>query len=168
MNTITKTKTPEELFKFIKANVDYHGVSKKYLYSPKEVLKNKKGHCWETAVLIYNELIIMGYECFLIYIGDENYKKLTHMTVVYKTKNKFNWFEIYRREIVKDFISLSNCVNYIKKEKTEPMGINDPVIKIGSINIEPKTLQTDFFNEVLNWKELTAKKISNESLFTKW
>lgn len=150
-----KIKTPEELFKFIKANIKYHGVSKKYLYTPAEVLKNKKGHCWETAVLIHNELTTMGYECFLLYIGDKECKKLTHITVIYKTGNLYNWFEVYRPMIIKDFVSLAKCIDHIKKEKTDPMGIIDPVIKIGYTNIEPKTLQTDFFDKVYDWKDYT-------------
>ena len=46
-------------------NLTYEGKYKGYLRSPEQVVKDKKGHCWETSELANRELTAKEWEVTL-------------------------------------------------------------------------------------------------------
>ena len=146
-------KTPNDIEKFIKENIIYHGVSKKYLYTAEEVVKYKKGHCWEISNLIYLELLSLNFIPFILYISDKENEKITHSTIIYTNNYKdYFWFEGTRTSnfgISKSFKSHKEICNHIVKTIKEEENITEfDMIKLCKFYITEKMTQLDYIKEV--------------------
>ena len=91
--SLTSVKTPTELLRWLDSNVAYNGVNKGRVWTPVEVVRERKGHCWETAELAAVSLRRMGFECEILYIQSKGCV-VTHSTVIYcDGKGHWYWFE---------------------------------------------------------------------------
>jgi len=149
--------TPKQLYDWMEKNLHYHGASKKYLYSPEEILNLKRAHCWEACSLEYKYLKELGLKPTIVYLENENCI-VTHTAVYYtvmKTDQYF-WFEWawgVNRGIhsYTDRIKLLSDIHdkFIKSNKTLT------VFKEGHTIIKHNTLQIDYHNTMINnWKNV--------------
>ena len=166
---LTKAKSPQSLLEYLIKNIKYKGEVKRYLYTAEEVVKNKKGHCWETAELIYKELSSLGYECYLLYIEDDKEEKITHTTVFYKLNNLYYNFELClfgNSNISSSFKNLVDCALHIENICKLNLGKLNFNIKIGYSPILKNTTQLDYLKNVFTWKDYSEKSIKNLSFKT--
>jgi hypothetical protein len=167
LKEIQKFNTPDTLYDYLKENIKYEGTAKDILLTPMEVIDNQKGHCWETANLIYQQLTLLGYNCHLLYIGDKQCNKLTHLTVIYESDKTYNWFELwlgYKSGIIGGFCDFNNCVNAIVSYVKSEFKINNPVVKSGNTLIVENTKQIDYYRKMMRWEDINYKS----NLILKW
>lgn len=137
-------KTPQELYKYMKENIEYGFIGNKtgklYKYdnpnfeegcrsdwglASKEVLlKNKYGHCFDQVELERSWFKENGYEFKTIFIWYEfNYDNpyQCHTYLVYKDNDKWNIFEHAdgNNKGIYEFKSLEEAIQYQKKKHIE-------------------------------------------------
>lgn len=165
---INEFDSPYTLYDYLKQNIKYEGTAKEVLSTPEEVISNKKGHCWETANLIYRHLTSsLGYTGYLLYIGDKQCKVLTHLTVIYGSDKLFNWFELglgSKSGIYGGFYDFNSTVSAVITHVRSQFKINNPVVKTGNTLITKDTKQLDYYRKMMRWQDINYKN----NLMTKW
>ncbi len=165
--SLTKTNNPKELLEWMNANLTYHGINKGKVYTPQEVLKYKKGHCWETLELAANELHAYGYEVVLLYLEAKDLS-VTHTTVLYKYNNKWYWFEwawFKYSGITELYSSLDKSINIIATKFKQTHG-SLVKAKYGASIIKDNMSELDYINLINeNWNDVILNK---KFLLSKW
>lgn len=163
---LTGSTSPEDLLAWMTRNLTYHGVQKKFLYTADEVVKFKKGHCWETAELAYVELSALGYECYLLYLEDD-IVSATHTTLIYKQESGWKWFEwAWEKQA-----GIKGGFNTVEDVTLVVMNLFKSTY--GSVNcfrgyskIKKQMTQVDYINSCYSWKKIKLK--SNTVVYYKW
>lgn len=136
-------KTPEELYEFMKSNIKYGFVSsidnkayrrkelnndelydeilfKSYfLQTPKQLLENKCGLCYDQVEFAKRWFINHGYEVMTYYSDYKN-----HVILIYKDKDTYNLFErtiplhnsIYRGKTLQDVLNIYKNMQFENKD----------------------------------------------------
>lgn len=173
-SALTQSASPEQLLQYLKKHIKYKGVSKPFLYTAKEVVMRKEGHCWETSELIYRELTSLGYTCILLYIQDPEAKFITHTTVFYNKDRVWNWFELCLSgltNITAEFNSLEEAACFIEKICKEKIKDCNYIIKIGYSEIKEKTTQKEYVANCMKWNDYSACKVKNhvnKPIYLEW
>ena len=158
--TLTDSSTPKELLEWMNKNLSYHGVNKKHLFTPEEVIELKKGHCWETADFTYHELSLMELKCFLLYLEDEGCQH-THTALFYQDNDKYYWFEWawgQHEGIHGPFKSNDEVIELIaKKFKDQYHSLVIAVMGHGRIKSDMN--EEDYIHMTNNWKNVLPKNL---------
>ena len=153
LSQLIKVRNPKDLFKWIEENLEYNGVSKEFLYSPKEVIKQKKAHCWESSSLEFTILDELKLNPTILYLESEN-GEVTHTSVYYTVNNKYYWFEWawYKHHGIHEYASEVNLIKDIisKFKKDNQLKL----ITKGRTVILENTKQIDYYNKMINWYRL--------------
>lgn len=150
--------SPKELYDWMDKRLYYHGVSKKYLYTPEEVLKNKKAHCWESCSFEYEYLKKLGLKCKIVYLENQN-STVTHTALYYtdEKEDKYYWFEWawYRNRGIHEYKNIDSLIkDLVDKFVIENIDIG--ILTEGSTLIKEKTLQKDYYEIMAyKWKKLS-------------
>ncbi len=173
-------KTPDELLKFMEENIIYGFVSKegkKYtdsfsddwqndwyskciVQTGKETLKTKIGTCFdqvELERLWFKEHNYSFKTIFMIFSSNKINNLPTHTFLIYKTANKYYWFEhaFYINKGIHEFNSYQEAITYIKHQQLDYAINNNKIeksyyrlLKIYEYNEIPSNLNV---SEYLNW-----------------
>ena len=169
---LTRSRTPKQLLTWMSKNLTYEGKYKGYLRNPEQVVKDKKGHCWETSELVNRELTALGYVCQTLYlVNNDLYGQdtVTHSTIIFKDKlNKYFWFEWswYEQEgIHGPFKNLNETINFViscfKKQYT-----TISTVKISGVGLMHLTTETEYINSTDKWTDVILEPYKN--IIYKW
>jgi hypothetical protein len=89
---LTQSQNDTELLSWMNKNLKYHGVVKKFLYTPEEVIEKGLAHCWESTELERRELSYLGHTCTELFLIKKDLS-VTHTTLIYVKDKKYFWFE---------------------------------------------------------------------------
>jgi hypothetical protein len=154
MNNLTNTKTPQELLEWMKNNLTYYGVVKKHLYTPKDVIKTKQAHCWESVELTRVELINMGFNCHIVFFRTQD-DSVTHTACLYEDNKKYYWLEWAWGK----YEGIHGSYNTFDKwmleitSKLEKEYNAKVFAYYGNIYIHENMTQVEYFNKAVNCKE---------------
>lgn len=158
LSPITNIKNEKELLSWMKKNLKYHGVVKKYLFTPEEVVEKGLAHCWESTELERRELSYLGFNCSTILLTTNDIS-VTHSTLVYIKDKKYYWFEWawYKHEgIHGPFQSKQDVVNHIVDLFVKDNGTNIHCF-YGYMYIKEKDTAKDYFERAEQCEKITFK-----------
>lgn len=160
---LTNSKNDEELLEWMNKNLTYHGVVKKYLFTPEEVVKKGLAHCWESTELERRELHFLGYNCKTILLYTDKLS-VTHTALIYVKDNKFYWFEWawYKHEgIHGPFNTKKDVINYVLDLFIKQHG-KDIRCFYGHMYIDKNNTAEEYFKRAEQCEEIKINKISNK------
>lgn len=175
--TLTSSKTPKDLLNWMNKNLTYEGKYKGYLRTPEQVVKDKKGHCWETAELTNKELTKLGFSCQTLYLTNDilyNEDTVTHSTIIYKNReNEYYWFEWawLKYEGIHGPYKDLDCVLKFVINIFNKTYKNIAIAKLSNIGLINLTNETDYINLIDTWTDVLKKKyisIEHHSILFNW
>lgn len=171
VSSLTKSKSPEELLKWMNDNLKYEGVNKGYIRVPHQVIKDRLAHCWESSELERVELTSMGYNCLVLYLQDNGCVG-THSAVIYESHTAWCWFEWAwdgRKGIHGPYPNEDTAIKAIMAAFYEDRKSIE-VAFVGNTPIVPNKSEGDYVNNIHDkWKNVTKlykKNLAIESIST--
>lgn len=141
---------------------------KKYrLQSPKKVLKNKVGVCWDQTEFERSWFDFNNYSFTIIYIEISDNKQCpSHTFLVYQDNDKYYWFEHSWRAYkgIHEYDSILKCIHdVIRKHQTQWNDFNSPLI-VTNLTKKPKygIGCQEFMDYAHNSDSIDLYDISNE------
>lgn len=167
-------KSPEELSRWMKANIKYANFSK--MKTAAQILKDKRGSCHDQVVFEYPLLKDMGLHpkilFFIAYKDGESEGGMTHTLIYWEDGNKIKWFEnaIGGMEGIHTFNSVDDMKDEIRRIYANmPDSKKYPELYFKNISIHqfyPSCNLGEFVKDIVNDKlDETQNEPLDEILF---
>lgn len=157
---LDEVKDMNGLLSWMDNNIDYYPSTKPVLYNEEDVIKYKKGHCWELTSFVAKAAKHFGHTDINTVYFENKTQSTTHSTVYYKDETDkttpYKWFEWswYMYAGIKSFKTKELCEGFILKKARSKYG--KIKVSVTHSHISGK-IKTDSYYDVLtkNLSELS-------------